>query len=364
MITVGFSTRKIDENFVELLKKSSGLPKIDIIPIENNGEYSLTQAYNKILSQSSNDIVVLCHDDIYFDTKNWGQKILNHFKRNEDFGILGVAGSVSLPKSGKWWEDFSKMRGIVNHENGGKKWESKYSNSKGNQIDEVLLVDGLFIILDKRKIKKTFNEEVEGFHFYDVDFTFRNFLDGVKVGVIYDVRITHKSIGQTNEQWEINRRKFAETNKDHLPKKLKVNVENNADFKVMVFEDNLDNGIHIVDLLLSNKIRTSFLGSISNDSDLKKYKLKNLSFYEVKEPYGYKLGDGRWGMNTANGLVPSVPGNLYKIKEFDYDIVHTSNPNLVEVIKGLYPNAKILSSPKVYEDFTELINDYENLING
>ena len=114
MITVGFSTRKIDENFVELLKKSSGLPKIDIIPIENNGEYSLTQAYNKILSQSSNDIVVLCHDDIYFDTKNWGQKILKHFKRNEDFGILGVAGSVSLPKSGKWWEDFWKMRGIVN----------------------------------------------------------------------------------------------------------------------------------------------------------------------------------------------------------------------------------------------------------
>ena len=83
MITVGFSTRKIDDTFVEMLKKTSGLSKIEIIPFENNGEFSLTEVYNKILDQSSNDIVVLCHDDIYFDSKNWGSKILNYFiKKN------------------------------------------------------------------------------------------------------------------------------------------------------------------------------------------------------------------------------------------------------------------------------------------
>ena len=80
MMTVGFSTRKIDDSFIDLLKKSSGVPNLEVIPFENNGEYSLTESYNKILDQSSNDIVILCHDDIYFDTKNWGQKILKHFK--------------------------------------------------------------------------------------------------------------------------------------------------------------------------------------------------------------------------------------------------------------------------------------------
>ena len=79
-------------------------------------------------------------------------KIINHFKRNSDYGILGVAGSTNLPKSnGRWWEDTSKMKGIVNHEHEGKKWESKYSNSLGNKIEDVVLVDGLFIALYKNQ---------------------------------------------------------------------------------------------------------------------------------------------------------------------------------------------------------------------
>ena len=160
MITVGFSTRKIDDEFVEMLQKTSGVPNIQIIPIENNGEYSLTEVYNKIILKSHNDILVLCHDDIYFDSKNWGSKILNHFKRNQDYGILGLAGTTNMPKSGRWWEDFSKVKGIVNHEHEGKKWESKYSTSKGNQLDDVVLVDGLFIVINKKNIKKQFNEEI------------------------------------------------------------------------------------------------------------------------------------------------------------------------------------------------------------
>jgi len=206
MITVAFSTRKIDPSFVELLKKTSGIKSLEVLPFENNGEYSLTQVYNMVLEKSSNDIVVLCHDDLYFDSNNWGQKVLNHFKRNPDYGILGVAGATKLPKSGMWWEDRSKMKGIVNHESGGKKWESKYSPSKGNEVDEVVLVDGLFIAVDKTKIQEKFDESVVGFHFYDVDFCYTNFQKEVSIGVVYDIRITHKSIGQTNEQWELNRK--------------------------------------------------------------------------------------------------------------------------------------------------------------
>ena len=38
----------------------------------------------------------------------------------------------------------------------------------------------------------------QGFHFYDLDFTFNNHLNGVKIGVIYDIKITHKSPGPTD----------------------------------------------------------------------------------------------------------------------------------------------------------------------
>ncbi len=173
MISVVCSSQYDLENFKKEITKNSGLHnKIEFLGYKNNGEYSLTEIYNKGLKESKYDIVVFMHHDIYFDTKNWGNKILNHFKRNKDYGILGLAGTTNMPKSAKWWEDFSKMKGIVNHEHDGKKWESKYSTSKGNQLDDVVLVDGLFIVINKKNIKQNFNEHIKGFHFYDVDFSF------------------------------------------------------------------------------------------------------------------------------------------------------------------------------------------------
>ena len=201
MITIGYSTRQSNPELQEYLKKSCGVPKAQVIEKVNNGEKSLNQTYNEILQESENDIVILCHDDLYFETKGWGFKVIEHFQKN-DFGILGVAGSTYLPMSGMWWEDKRKMIGIVNHEHEGKKWESKYSEEQGKKIKQTVLVDGLFIAVDKNRIKENFNEKIQGFHFYDLEFCIGNYEKEVKIGVITNIRITHKSIGMTNEQWE------------------------------------------------------------------------------------------------------------------------------------------------------------------
>ena len=179
MITIGYSTREHNPEFIEYLKKSSGFKKLEVIEKINNGEKSLSEVYNEILSESKTDIVVLCHDDISFDTTSWYNKLLKHFDKS-DFGILGMAGTTSMPKSGMWWENRKKMVGIVNHENGEKKWESRYSDSVGNSIIETVVVDGLFIAIHKKRIKKTFNEEFKGFHFYDIPFCFENYIENVK----------------------------------------------------------------------------------------------------------------------------------------------------------------------------------------
>ena len=103
MITIGYSTREHNPKFIEYLKKSSGNKKIEVIEKINNGEKSLSQVYNEILEESKTDIVVLCHDDIYFDTTSWFYKLKTHFE-NTDYGILGVAGTTEMPSSGQWWE--------------------------------------------------------------------------------------------------------------------------------------------------------------------------------------------------------------------------------------------------------------------
>jgi hypothetical protein len=364
MITVGFSTRKIDNDFVEMLQKTSGVPNIQIIPIENNGEYSLTEVYNKILLRSHNDILVLCHDDIYFDSKNWGQKILNHFKRNPEYGILGLAGTTNMPKSGKWWEDFSKMKGIVNHEHGGKKWESKYSASSGNQIDDVVLVDGLFIVVNRKKIKENFNEGIKGFHFYDVDFSFRNYIKDVRIGVVYDIRVTHKSIGQTNEQWEKNREIFAEKYKDILPVKVKRNLTINSPLKILLsclfFKTFTGSEMYVYELARGLKKLNCDVTVLSdiNGPLSKLAQQQGIKVLPFSDAPGFKLGDGKWSLNTPQGTQLSKPNVMYKIGEVKYDIIHTQHLPVTNQMCQMYPNIDKIST--IHSEVIELENPVLN----
>jgi len=224
MISVIYCTRSPNRGHYDHIRKTSGLAnKIEVIEIVNEGE-DLTKAYNRGLKQATNDIVVFCHDDIIFNKNGWARKLVKHFN-DTDYGILGIAGTTNLDESGKWWQDQTKMVGIVKHSHDGKTFESKYSGNFGNRIIETVTVDGLFFAVHKGRIKETFDEAVKGFHFYEIDFCLRNHLAGVKLGVVFDVKVTHKSIGQTNEEWEKNRLDFALKYEKELPINIEVNPE-------------------------------------------------------------------------------------------------------------------------------------------
>lgn len=215
-ITIGYSTRKHDPAHDEYLKKSCGLINTEVIAIENKNKYSLSEAYNLILSASKNDIVVFIHDDITFDTKNWGRKLIKHYKRNSNYGIIGIAGTNQLT-SGKWWEIKEAMHGVVNHSDGKQIWTSRFSADQGNKIKPMATLDGLFFSIDKTKIINIFDEKFKGFHFYDMAFVFKNFVDGVKVGLCTDIRVTHMSVGEVNDEWGLNKKQFEEMYGWYLP---------------------------------------------------------------------------------------------------------------------------------------------------
>jgi len=131
MITVGYSTRSSKPEFIEYLQKSSMYKEIEVIEKINNGEKSLTQVYNEILDEAKHKIIVFCHDDLMFDTNNWGEKLMKLFEKNPDYGILGVAGTTDLV-DGQWWSLKKSSTGIVNHKTNDKKWESKFSEDQNN----------------------------------------------------------------------------------------------------------------------------------------------------------------------------------------------------------------------------------------
>jgi GT2 family glycosyltransferase len=216
MITIAYSTREANPKFKDYLIKKCGLKNIEVLEYVNNNQFSLSEVYNKALADAKHDIIVFSHDDIQFETDNWGKKILKHFERQSQYAILTIAGTTDL-LSGQWWQEQHKMIGIVNHQHEGRKWTSKYSANLGDQIVDVVVGDGLFFAVQKNKLKTGFDEEFNGFHFYDIPFFASNFIQGAKIGNIFDIRVTHLSIGMTNQQWADNKALFEQKYGKNLP---------------------------------------------------------------------------------------------------------------------------------------------------
>ena len=355
MITIAYSTRETNPELQEYFRKSSGIHNSQIIEVVNPDGKSLTEVYNEILEQSTFDIVILCHDDIYFDSNNWGQKIMNHFKRS-DYGILGVAGSTQLPKSGMWWEDRTKMIGIVNHEHEGKKWTSKYSDNLGNSIKETVLVDGLFIALHKNRIKKNFDENVKGFHLYDVNFCFRNFIEQVKIGVVFDIKITHKSIGMTNEQWDANRKLFAEEFESLLPVKIKKTDKDKLKILIgcLFFKNFTGSEVYIFELS-KNLVKMGHDVSVVSEIGgplTEMAKKVGIKVFPTSEPPGYKMGDGKWLVEGPNGIGPSIPNTMYRVSDISFDIIHLQHEPITNYFLNLYPQIDKIST--IHSEVIEL----------
>ena len=224
MITIVYSTHKdqdYNNKFKQHLLQTVGVKNPQIIEFENFGDYSLSNRYNKGIEMSENDIVCCIHNDIKL-SKNWGKKLLEDFKHNPEYGIIGKAGTCYFPESGIYWERMNQtMVGqVYHHPPGQKKWLSSYS-VKSSELIDVVSIDGLFISFDKTKIKHQFDETIGKFHFYDHGFCVPNFIDEVKIGVTSSFDITHESVGRPNQEFFESKDKFVEKYKDVLPIDLK-----------------------------------------------------------------------------------------------------------------------------------------------
>ena len=242
------------------------------------------------------------------------------------------------------------MYGRVQHTHEGKTWLSAYSDDLGQELEEVINVDGVFFAADITKLEKNFNESVEGFHFYDVTFCFENYLAGVKIGVTTAVRVNHQSIGMTNEQWESNREIFAETFKDNLPVDIKRVLRKGEKLKVLIgclsFTDYTGSELYTFELA-KQLIKEGCDVSISSSIGMPLSGLANklgIKLFSLQEPPGYKLGDGKWLLKTQEGDIPSVANTLYKVSDVQFDVIHLNHKPVTEHILRLYPETPVICS--------------------
>ncbi|UOR03946.1 glycosyltransferase family protein [Hymenobacter aerilatus] len=180
----------------------------EVVAIDNSqGRYSIFQAYNWGIAQSTGDLLCFMHEDISFETQDWGQVVQRAFRENSRLGLLGVAGSSYKPAVPSGWSfdsacDDTTYMNIVQYYKGRSDKNKIYSNPKKQTISNVVSVDGVWFCTTRAIAEKVqFDEKTfSGFHCYDVDFSLA-VLQHHEVAVTFEVLINHFSEGSFNDSW-------------------------------------------------------------------------------------------------------------------------------------------------------------------
>jgi len=224
-IAVVICSRNNDERknkIIEHVQSTCGC-NVHIFYIYNPEGVGLTEIYNTVLSpeKCEYDVIIYVHDDVEFLRKGWGAEILRLFNEHEDYGIIGVAGSAQFDENAAWWQ-YEKKYGQVLHRHEGKSWLTSFSPLLDKDLQEVCVIDGLFIAVHRKRITKQFDKDLKGFDYYDITFCLDNYLDGkTKIGVTTNIRLAHNSIGQMRETWYAAREYVNQKYKDYYP----INVD-------------------------------------------------------------------------------------------------------------------------------------------
>lgn len=220
-IIICSQTEVLNKEFEKNILETIGCDYEIIVINNSDNKYSIFEAYNIGISRSKNSYLVFIHEDLVFHTKNWGNKLLQLFDENSQFGLIGVAGSKIKTKTPSgWWdcETHYKVVNIIQHLEPGK-IERQRIGFKSNNLEEAVVVDGVFLAY--RKLKNVgFMNNLAGFHGYDLNLCFEVFLKGYKIGVTDLILIEHYSIGTINKEWLRSIIKIHDLYKHILPLKI------------------------------------------------------------------------------------------------------------------------------------------------
>lgn len=208
-IAVVFCSKKNGEENKEFIEHIKNTCDCDahVLFIHNPDGVSLSKIYADMLVSKDikPNIIVYIHDDIEFLRKGWGKEILRLFNEHKDYGIIGVAGSAQFDEKGAWW-NYEKKYGQVLHRSEGKSWLTAFSPLLDKDLQEVVVIDGLFMAVHKQRIAENFSRELNGFDMYDVYFSLKNWAaKKTKIGVTTNIRVAHNSIGKLKDTWYQNR---------------------------------------------------------------------------------------------------------------------------------------------------------------
>jgi tetratricopeptide (TPR) repeat protein len=169
---------------------------------------SLCEGYQRGVAKSKGDVIVFCHDDIEIIVDDFYNRLLDAL---EDSDVVGVAGTTIVNGPAVFWARHPYCHGWVTQQNSDGGFLPTPMSMSKPRVDNAQALDGLFIAAHRAVFATVQFDPItfDGFHFYDLDFTYRAHLAGLRVRIQCDILIVHASSGNFDEQYLRYAERFA-----------------------------------------------------------------------------------------------------------------------------------------------------------
>ena len=163
---------------------------------------SLAEGYNRAAAKATGDLLVFSHDDIELVTTDFAARLVAHLERYDGVGVAG-ASRITGPRWGHAGQ--RHIHGHILHPPPPQRAGALLMGSGFQQpvCEGIRGLDGVFIAI-RRHVWETHRfdaDRYDGFHLYDLDFTWRASGAGARLAVPLDLTLFHHSAGRYGEAW-------------------------------------------------------------------------------------------------------------------------------------------------------------------
>ena len=202
---------RVTANYAQLL---SGHPH-EIIGIHD--ARSLAEGYNRAVRASTGEVLIFSHDDVEIVSGDLATAIA---RATVTLDVIGVVGTSKV-MSGYWpAAGHPFLHGwLAQPAPGGHCFYVGVFGVDGPLTKGIQGLDGMFFVAKRAVAEEVpFDEDTfDGFHGYDLDFSFAAHLAGFSVGTSAEIAVIHASGGTFGEEWQRYANRFAEKHRDRFP---------------------------------------------------------------------------------------------------------------------------------------------------
>lgn len=186
---------------------AQAFPGAEIVVIEDAA--SLCEGYARGLASATGDRLIFTHDDIEFLAPHEAEATLA--RHLDTFDLIGIAGTSRLVGP-KWTSagDPDCYMLVLSKDDGPDLFVAQLAGRGGIVVSGIQALDGVFLACHRRVAESVGWDAAtfDGFHLYDLDFTYRAHLAGFRLAVCRDLPLIHYGVGRLDEAWERAAQRF------------------------------------------------------------------------------------------------------------------------------------------------------------